>query len=331
MTHQHTDRIQHTAQALLAPPRGILAVDESPGTMSQRLERVGVAPTATARRDYREMLLTTPELARSISGAIFADETFGQELSDGRSVSQACSDAGVLAGIKVDTGAKPLAFTPGETVTEGLDGLRDRLTDYASRGAAFAKWRAALALDDDLPTDRAVGVNAHALGRYAALCQEAGIVPIVEPELVMDGAHTIERCAEATVYVLDAVFAALHAQGVDLAGIVLKPNMVVAGTTCPRQPTVAEVAAATLQVLRGHVPEAVAGIAFLSGGQPPEVATAHLAAIAAESTPWQVTFSFGRALVDPALRAWAGERARWQAGQAALDGRVRANAGVLAA
>lgn len=331
MTHEHTQRLHTTAQAMVAPPRGILAADESPGTMSKRLQGVGVEPSPTARRDYREMLLTTPGLAESVSGVILADETFNQELSDGRSVPQACQDAGVLAGIKVDTGAKPLAFAPGETVTEGLDGLRDRLKDYAARGAAFAKWRAALALDAQLPSERAVLVNAHALGRYAALCQEAGIVPIVEPELLMDGDHGLERCAQATSYVLDEVFGQLRAQGVDLAGIVLKPNMVVAGLACPQQPSAQEVAEATVRVLRAHVPDDVPGIAFLSGGQRPEVATANLAAIAAQDTPWKITFSFGRALVDPALRAWAGDPARWQAGQGALDERVRANAGVLAA
>jgi fructose-bisphosphate aldolase class I len=330
VTNPHADRLHTTAQAMVAPPRGILAADESPGTMSQRLQKVGVEPTETARRDYREMLLTTPGLSESVSGIILADETFNQELSDGRTVPQACADADVLAGIKVDTGAKPLALTTGETVTEGLDGLRDRMTDYAARGAAFAKWRAALGLDATLPSDRAVAVSAHALARYAALCQEAGIVPIVEPELLMDGDHGIARCEEATAFVLDTVFAALVAQGVDLAGIVLKPNMVVAGAKCPEQPPVEEVAAANLRVLLAHVPEAVPGIAFLSGGQPPEQATTHLAAIAAQSTPWKITFSFGRALVDPALRAWAGDPDRWKDGQAALDERVRANSAVLA-
>ena len=326
MTQQYTDRLHTTAQALVARPRGILAADESPGTMSQRLERVGVEPTATARRDYREMLITTPRLAESVSGVILADETFNQTFSDGRSPAQACADAGVLTGIKVDTGAKALAFTPGETVTEGLDGLRERLADYAAHGAAFAKWRAALAVSADLPSDRAVLTNAHALGRYAALCQEAGIVPIVEPELLMEGDHGLQRCAEATAYVLDVVFSSLIAQGVDLEGIVLKPNMVLAGAACPDQPTVQEAATATLRVMGKHVPDAVPGIAFLSGGQPPELATAHLAAMAGEPSPWQVTFSFGRALVDPALRAWAGDPARWAVGQAALGARIQANA-----
>ncbi len=330
MTHDHTDQLHSTAQAMVAPPRGILAADESPGTMSQRLQKVGVEPTPEARRDYREMLLTTPGLSESVSGIILADETFNQELSDGRTVPQACKDAGVLAGIKVDTGAKPLAFSPGETVTEGLDGLRDRFTDYAKRGAAFAKWRAALALDADLPSERAVLVNAHALARYAALSQEAGIVPIVEPELLMDGDHDLDRCAEATAYVLDVVFMSLVAQGVDLAGIVLKPNMVVAGATCATQPSAQDVAAATVRVLGEHVPKEVPGIAFLSGGQPVEQATANLAAMAALSAPWQLTFSFGRALVDPALKAWAGDPDRWKDGQAALDDRVRANAGARA-
>ncbi|MDQ3610070.1 MAG: fructose-bisphosphate aldolase class I [Actinomycetota bacterium] len=328
--HEHTDRLHSTAQALVAPPRGILAADESPGTMDKRLEKVGVEPTPEARRDYREMLLTTPGLSESASGIILADETFNQELSDGRTVPEACKDAGVLPGIKVDTGAKPLAFSQGETVTEGLDGLRDRFTDYAKRGAAFAKWRAALALDTELPSERAVLVNAHALGRYAALSQEAGIVPIVEPELLMDGDHDLDRCAEATAYVLDVVFMSLVAQGVDLAGIVLKPNMVVAGAKCATQPSVEEAAAATVRVLSEHVPKEVPGIAFLSGGQPPEQATAHLAAMASLSAPWELSFSFGRALVDPALKAWAGDPDRWKDGQAALDERVRANAAARA-
>jgi fructose-bisphosphate aldolase class I len=326
LQNEHAQRLRDTATALVARPKGILAADESPGTMSQRLEGVGVEPTATARRDYREMLLTTPELASSVSGVILADETFQQRFSDGRSVPQACAEAELLIGIKVDTGAKPLALSPGETVTEGLDGLRERLGDYAGRGAAFAKWRAALTLDASLPSAGAIGVNAHALARYAALCQEAGLVPIVEPELLMDGDHDLQRCAAATADVLDAVFLALLLQGVDLAGIVLKPNMVLAGTECPQQASVAEAAAATLAVLQQHVPEQVPGIAFLSGGQPPELATAHLAALSAVDMPWQLTFSFGRALVDPALRAWAGDPDQWKAGQSALAERVRANA-----
>jgi fructose-bisphosphate aldolase class I len=323
-----TERLHATAAALVARPRGILAADESPSTMSQRLTAVGVEPSPEARRDYREMLITTPGLAASISGVILADETFHQQLSDGRAVPQAAVDAGLLVGIKVDTGAKPLALAPGETVTEGLDGLRERLADYAGGGATFAKWRAALVLDAVLPSPTAVLVNAHALGRYAALCQEAGLVPIVEPELLMDGGHDLARCAAATGQVLAAVFESLQAQRVDLAGIVLKPNMVLAGAACAPQPSVEQAAAATLEVLRRQVPAPVAGIAFLSGGQPPELATAHLAAMAGQPAPWQVTFSFGRALVDPALRAWAGDPRRWQDGQAALDARVRANAEV---
>jgi len=326
VTEQTTERLHGIASAMVVAPLGILAADESPGTMSQRLQGVGVEPTPTARRDYREMLLTTPQLSESVSGVILADETFNQTLSDGRPFPQACAELGVLAGIKVDTGAKPLALTPDETVTEGLDGLRERLADYAARGASFAKWRAALALNDTLPSERAVGVNAHALARYAALCQEAGIVPIVEPELLMDGAHGLQRCERATAAVLDVVFAALLSHGVDLAGIVLKPNMVVAGLRCQDQPSVQEAAAATMRVMGEHVPADVPGIAFLSGGQPPERATEHLAAMASAGAPWQVTFSFGRALVDPALRAWAGDRDRWEAGQAALLDRVRANA-----
>lgn len=321
-----TDRLSGIARALVARPRGILAADESPATMSQRLERVGVKATPTARRDYRQMLVTTPGLSESISGVILAHETFNQELTDGRPFPRACAELGLLTGIKVDTGVTPLAFVPGETVTEGLDGLRSRLADYESRGASFAKWRAALVLDETRPSARAVGANVHALGRYAALCQEAGIVPIVEPEVLMDGEHDLRRCEQATADVLDMVFLALLSQGVDLAGIVLKPNMVLAGLSCRQQPSVEEAATATMRVMSQHVPPEVPGIAFLSGGQGPAAATEHLAAMDTAWAPWQITFSFGRALVDPALRAWAGDPGRWEAGQAALAERVRANA-----
>lgn len=318
--------LREIARTLVSTGRGILAADESITTMSSRLEKTGVEPTEENRRSYRELLVTTPKLSESISGIILSDETFRQQVLGGRTFPEALAEIGILAGIKVDTGAKPLALSPGETVTEGLDGLRERLGDYAGRGASFAKWRAALTLDASLPSAGAISVNAHALARYAALCQEAGLVPIVEPELLMDGDHDLQRCAAATADVLDAVFLALLLQGVDLAGIVLKPNMVLAGTACPQQASVAEAVAATLAVLQQHVPEQVPGIAFLSGGQPPELATAHLAALSAVDMPWQLTFSFGRALVDPALRAWAGDPDQWKAGQSALAERVRANA-----
>lgn len=317
------------AHTLVSNSRGILAADESVGTMSTRLESVGVEPTEENRRSYRELLVTTPELSESISGAILADETFHQELSDGRAFPQALSDLGVLTGIKVDTGAKPLAGAPGEKVTEGLDGLRDRLEEYASLGATFSKWRAALSIADGLPTARAIRANAHALARYAGLCQEAGLVPIVEPELVMDGDHSQERCRQVTRAVLQAVFHELALMEVQLEGIVLKPNMVVAGEDCADQPEAAEVARLTVDTMKETVPPAVPGIAFLSGGQDPEEATKNLAAMQdLGPLPWELTYSFGRALVGPALETWQGNYDQWEAAQKALSERAVANASV---
>lgn len=317
------------AHTLVSNSRGILAADESVGTMSTRLESVGVEPTEENRRSYRELLVTTPELSESISGAILADEAFHQELSDGRAFPQALSDLGVLTGIKVDTGAKPLAGAPGEKVTEGLDGLRDRLEEYASLGATFSKWRAALSIADGLPTARAIRANAHALARYAGLCQEAGLVPIVEPELVMDGDHSQERCRQVTRAVLQAVFHELALMEVQLEGIVLKPNMVVAGEDCADQPEAAEVARLTVDTMKETVPPAVPGIAFLSGGQDPEEATKNLAAMQdLGPLPWELTYSFGRALVGPALETWQGNYDQWEAAQKALSERAVANASV---
>jgi fructose-bisphosphate aldolase, class I len=323
---QNIEHLEQTARFLVAPGKGILAADESTGTMTRRLEAHGLESTAESRRRYREMLLLAPGLEKHISGAILYDETFGQAASDGRPFPRALAERGILPGIKVDTGAKPLAGAAGETVTEGLDGLRERLAEYGARGARFAKWRAAIAVDRERPTDRCVEANAHALARYAALCQEAGIVPIVEPEVLMDGDHSIERCAEVTERVQAAVFAQLGAQGVRLEGIVLKPNMVVPGAAAVPQVTVAGVAEATVRVLRRTVPSAVPGIAFLSGGQSPELATAHLQAMAARGPhPWQLTFSYGRALQDPALEAWSRDETRMDVARDALLARVRAN------
>lgn len=318
-----------TAAAMVGDRKGILAADESIGTMSKRLEAAGVAPTAENRRAYRELLATTPGLAGAISGVILCDETFGQRLADGRDFPTALTDLGILPGIKVDIGAKPLAGAPGETVTEGLDGLRERLERYAAGGARFAKWRAVLTIGDDLPSAWAIRAGAHALARYAALCQEAGIAPIVEPEVLMDGAHSIGRCAEVTAAVLWEVVDELQASSVRLDGIVLKPNMVLPGKDSGERATPEAVADATVSTLRAVVPEDVAGIAFLSGSQGAAAATANLAAMRAYDVPWPLTFSFGRALVDPALAAWHGDPSQVAAGQRALADRVAANHAVL--
>ncbi|HEY6377961.1 MAG TPA: class I fructose-bisphosphate aldolase [Candidatus Dormibacteraeota bacterium] len=315
------------ATRMVGGGRGILAADESTATMSGRLEKVGVAGSEEHRRAYREMLITTPDLSKWISGVILSDDILRAQLTDGRPFPAACLDAGVLAGIKVDTGAKPLAHAPGESVTEGLDGLRERLATYVQMGASFTKWRAVIRIGDSTPSQRALAANAHALARYAALAQEAGLVPIVEPEVLMDGDHALERCEDAAAAILRAVFGELVEQGVSLEGMVLKPNMVTAGKDNPRQAAIEEVASATIRVLRRCVPAAVPGIAFLSGGQPPELATAHLAALVAHGPhPWELTFSFGRALVDPALRAWRGDERNVASGQEALAARCRANA-----
>jgi len=320
------DSLHTVARQMVAEGRGILAADESIPTVTTRLEKASVPPDGEHRRAYREMLVTTPGLAEAISGVILFDETLRARLSDGRTFPEAVSAAGMLPGIKVDTGAKPLAGAPGETVTEGLDGLRERFSEYAALGARFAKWRAVIKIGAGLPTDNALHANAHALARYAALAQEAGLVPIVEPEVLMDGDHDLDRCAAVTATTLRQVFDELAIAAVDLGGMVLKPNMVTAGTKASRQASVAEVARRTVEVLRSAVPAEVPGIAFLSGGQPPEVATAHLAAMQRLGpAPWEVTFSFGRALVDPALAAWHGDPDLVEAGQAALHERSAAN------
>ena len=321
--------LNEIARTMVSNTRGILAADESVGTMSKRLESVDVEPTEENRRRYRELLLTTAGLSDSVSGAILSDETFRQELSDGTAFPKALSERCVLAGIKVDTGAVPLAGAPDEKITEGLDGLRARLEEYVGLGASFTKWRAVFSIGDGLPSARAIHANAHALARYAGLCQEAGLVPIVEPEVVMDGDHSLEECRRVTTTVLRSVFTELGLMEVQLDGIVLKPNMVVAGDGCSDQPTAAEVARVTVDTLRETVPPAVPGIAFLSGGQSPEEATANLAAMQ-EITPlpWELTYSFGRALVGPALETWRGSDDGWEAAQKALSERAVANASV---
>lgn len=324
--------VHDLAGRLVPPGRGILAADESVGTMNARLTSAGVEPTQENRRAYREMLLTTPGLSDAVSGVILNPETLGQTTSDGEPFALRLAKDGVLAGVKVDTGTEPLPRTAGETVTAGLDGLADRLQEYAAAGAVFAKWRAVLRIGPRRPSSRAVVANAHALARYAAACQAAGIVPIVEPEVVMDGDHGIARCALVTSSVLREVFGQLVGAGVDLSAVVLKPNLVAAGAGAPSS-SPEEVALATTEVLLATVPDAVPGIAFLSGGIAPELATRYLAALrpASRSWPWTLTFSFGRALVDPALAAWAGDPGRVDAGQRALAARVRANAEALAA
>lgn len=317
------------AAALVAPGKGILAADESITTMSARLTAAGVAATEENRRAYREMLVTTPGLANGISGVILCDETLRQHVGAGRTFPVALRELGIMAGIKVDTGAKPLAGARGETITEGLDGLPPRLREYAELGAQFAKWRAVLRVGLGTPSPVAVRANAQALGRYAAACQDAGLVPIVEPEVLMAGTHSLRHCETVTSMILLELMSELHDYGVDFEGVVLKPNMALPGSESPENPTPAEVAEATLGTLNG-LPATLAGVAFLSGGQRPERATENLAAIQHIPHLWPLTFSFGRALVDPALTAWQGERAQWEDGQRALARRVAMNTAALA-
>ena len=319
--------LESVARTLVAEGKGILAADETIPTLTRRFDTLRIKSTEESRRKYREMLFTSPGAAEFISGVIMYDETIRQRSCGGPPLAQALADQGIVPGIKVDTGAKPLAGSPGETVTEGLDGLRDRLAEYRAMDARFAKWRAVIHVTDALPSSACVRANAQALARYAALCQEQELVPIVEPEVLMDGSHTIERCEEVTGTVLHAVFNALIEQGVALEGILLKPNMVVAGKECTHQASVEEVATATLRCLRRHVPAAVPGIVFLSGGQSARLATAHLNAInrLPGPKPWKISFSYGRALQDPALEAWHGRDENLAAGQRALYHRARSN------
>lgn len=318
--------LAETAQAMVAPGKGILAADESTPTIGKRFASIGVESTESLRRDYRSMLFAAPEADQYISGVILFDETLRQTMPDGEPIPQYLAGRGMIPGIKVDKGAKPLAGCPGEKVTEGLDGLRDRLAEYRSLGAQFAKWRAVIAIGEGAPSDCCVHANAHALARYAALCQEGGLVPIVEPEVLMDGPHPLSRCEQVTGAVLDQTFDELERHRVDLEGIVLKPNMVVSGNECPAQAGVAEVAEATLRTLKAHVPAEVPGIAFLSGGQSAEEATAHLSAMNARGPhPWQVSFSYGRALQAPALTAWQGRADQLGDAQRAFGERARLN------
>ena len=346
----NTHELIDTAKALVADDKGLLAMDESTPTCNRRFAKLGIPQTEEARRAYREMIVTTPGLGESISGAILYDETIRQRKKDGTPFLKVLTDAGIIPGIKVDTGAKDMAGHPGEKITEGLDGLRDRLAEYAYMGARFAKWRAVIAVGDGIPTEGCIEANAHALARYAALCQEAGLVPIVEPEVLMDGGHTLERCREVTEEVQRTVFNQLCTQRVTLEGMLLKPNMVLPGLTCPQQEEVSEVAAgeqqyqvrliprqhddvgevadATVNCLLRTVPAAVPGIAFLSGGQFSELASARLNAMNVRfklRLPWALAFSFARAIQQPALEIWRGDEAQVKAAQQALVHRARCN------
>ena len=317
-----------TAKALLAGDKGLLAIDESNATCNKRFAALGIPQTEDARRAYRELIVTTPGLCESISGAILYDETIRQQKSDGTPFATAFTEAGIVPGIKVDTGAKEMAGHPGETITEGLDGLRDRLRDYSHLGARFAKWRAVIIVGEGLPSQGCVEANAHALARYAALAQEAGLVPIVEPEVLMGGSHSLERCFEVTERVLRAVFEELYAQRVLLEGMILKPNMVLPGLTAPEQAPVDQVADATVRCLLRAVPAAVPAIAFLSGGQPGKLASARLNAMMVRfkaRLPWALGFSFARAIQEPALEIWRGDERRVQAAQQALYHRASCN------
>jgi fructose-bisphosphate aldolase class I len=317
-----------TARELVAEGKGILAADESTGTIKKRFDAIGVESNPESRRAYRQMLLTTPGLGDHISGVILFDETIRQGTQEGEPFADLLHRIGVIPGIKVDTGAKPLALYPGETVTEGLDGLHERLAEYRELGARFAKWRATVFIDaaDGLPTDFAIDANAHAMARYAALCQEAHLVPIVEPEILMDGDHDLGACEQATGRTLEALYRDLRAHRVDPPGTLLKVNMVLPGKACATQASDAEIAGATIRCLSTHVPDEVPGVVFLSGGMSDEEATSRLNEMnSSGGVPWQLSFSYGRALQQPALKAWKGDEANVAAGQQALAHRARMN------
>ena len=323
--------LHETAKALVADDKGILAADESSGTIKNRFDSISLESTEENRRAYRDMLFTTPGLEDFVSGVILYDETLRQASADGTPFAKLLADKGIIPGIKVDTGAKDLAFAPGEKVTEGLDGLRERLQEYKGLGARFAKWRAVITIGDGIPSDYCIAANAHALARYAALCQEQGIVPIVEPEVLMDADNDIETCYDATARTLHKTFDELFHQRVDLAGILLKPNMVISGKGAATQASAEEVAEWTIRCFREHVPAAVPGIVFLSGGQSDEQASQNLNAInSLGDQPWVLSFSYGRALQAPALKAWGGSPDNVEAGQSFLALRARNNSAAVA-
>ena len=328
ITDMNTQLLIDTAKKLVADDKGLLAMDESNPTCNKRFAKLDIPQTVEARRDYRELIVTTPGLGECISGAILYDETIRQQKKDGTPFLKVLTAAGIIPGIKVDTGAKDLAAHPGEKITEGLDGLRDRLKEYFQMGASFAKWRAVITIGDDIPSRSCIEANAHALARYAALCQEAGLVPIVEPEVLMDGDHTLEQCRGATEEVLRTVFNQLNSQRVVLEGMILKPNMVLPGLTCPTQTSVDAVADITVKSLWRTVPAAVPGIAFLSGGQSAELASARLNMMNLRfksQLPWALAFSFARAIQQPALEIWQGKEANVKAAQQALLHRAQCN------
>ncbi|MGZ0708708.1 class I fructose-bisphosphate aldolase [Coraliomargarita sp. W4R53] len=324
----NTQLLINTANALVAENKGLLAMDESTGTCHKRFAQHDIPQTVEFRRAYRELLVTTPGLNEAISGAILFDETIRQQTQDGIPFIKVLTDAGIIPGIKVDAGAKALAAHPGEKITEGLDGLRKRLSEYFEMGARFAKWRAVIVIGEQRPSPSAIEANAHALARYAALCQEAGLVPIVEPEVLMDGDHSMERCLEVSEAAFREVFIQLSRQRVMLEGIILKPNMVLSGLDCPQQASVEEVTQATVNCLLRTVPAAVPGIAFLSGGQSSELASERLNLMNHKfksQVPWALSFSFGRALQQPALDLWRGKEANVPAAQKALWHRAQCN------
>jgi fructose-bisphosphate aldolase class I len=324
----NTQLLIETARRMVAGDKGLLAMDESSPTCNKRFAKLAIPQTVDARRAWRELIITTPGLGESISGAILYDETIRQQKKDGTPFVKIIANAGIIPGIKVDTGAKEMAEHPGEKITEGLDGLRDRLAEYFEMGARFAKWRAVITLGDGLPSRGCTEANAQALARYAALCQEAGLVPVVEPEVLMDGAHSLDRCREVTEEVLRTVFTELYTQGAILEGLILKPNMVLPGLTCATQEGVGEVADATVECLLRAVPAAVPGVAFLSGGQSCELASARLNAMNVRfrsRVPWALAFSFARAIQQPAMEIWRGQEANVPAAQRALHHRAKCN------
>lgn len=320
------EQLASTAQAIIANNKGILAADESTATIAKRFASINLESTEQRRRDYREMLFRAENAGEYIGGAILFDETLRQSAADGTSLVQVMNDAGTIPGIKVDKGAKALAGRPGETITEGLDGLRERLAEYYDLGARFAKWRGVIDISNDIPSHYAVRANADALARYAALCQEARIVPIVEPEILMDGDHDIDRCEEVTQHVLETVFQTLYEANVYLEGILLKPNMVISGKGCANQASANEVAERTVTLLKRVVPSAVPGIVFLSGGQTEQQATEHLDLMnKGGNLPWAVSYSYGRALQQSALQTWKGNESNVAAAQEAYLHRAKCN------
>jgi len=323
MNHQE---LESTARSLVSEGKGILAADESFPTIQKRFDQINVNSTEETRRDYRQMLFSTTGVEAFISGVILFDETLRQSTQDGISLSGILAEKGIVPGIKVDKGAKYMAGFLGEKITEGLDGLRDRLVEYSDLGARFAKWRAVITIGTKIPTKSCIDANAHALARYAALCQEAGLVPIVEPEVLMDGDHNLQRCEEVTTLTLRRVFSELYEHRVLFEGMLLKPNMALSGKECPQQASVPEVAEATVRCLNRSVPAAVPGIVFLSGGQSPELATERLNGMnAIGDHPWELSFSYGRALQQPALKAWEGKAANVSKAQAAFYHRAKCN------